>query len=143
MDVFEFLKEDKARIAERLTQTSRNYPDWSWDRIYEETKKSLEGVRQHLKKESLLMSNLKSDEGLENILDEASKKREEMNSEIENLVMIHVDEPGFEQGLDSIAGKLREYNEFCADRLYPELKDHLSEDDVKHVNEQLDDIVMS
>lgn len=143
MDAFEYLKEDATRVADRLTATAKNYSEWTFDRVFEETKKGLEGIRQHLNKETILLQNLKGSDGVEKLLQETDERKGALKDDVDGITQIHVDEPGFEQALESIAGKFRDYNKFTADKLYPSLKKKLSKDDVEHVNQQLEQMIMS
>ncbi|MBX9879436.1 MAG: hypothetical protein K2Y22_13325 [Candidatus Obscuribacterales bacterium] len=52
-----------------------------------------------------MVNNLKDESGMHRVLTTFNTQEKQLNSEIENLTMIHVDEPGFEQGLESIAGR--------------------------------------
>jgi transcriptional regulator with XRE-family HTH domain len=143
IDVFEYLKQDGAHIAERLNTTVNQYSEWPRDRFFEETKRTLEAVRGYFSKESLLSNNLKDTQGTEAIVEEAEKQRGNIQADIENLVMVHVDEPGFDQMLGSIADKMNQHCDFCEEEFFPAMKEHLSADDIKHVKEQLDQEILS
>ena len=143
MDVFNYMQSDSDMINDRFIELADNYSEWAQDRVFEETKNALAGVKSHLQKEQLFINNLKDRSGIDRILEEAQKQREAIISEIEQLVMIHVDEPGFEQGLESIGDKFETHRKFCVDTLYPRLKDRLSPADLQHVSDQLEQKVLS
>lgn len=143
MDVFEYLKNDGAHIAERLNNIASQYSEWPRDRVFEETKRALQEMKIYFTKEALLINNLKDDGETKEVVETAEKQRKSLEAAVENLVMIHVDEPGFEQGLDTIAEKMTQHCDFDADTFFPSMKAHLSEDDIKHVKQQLDDQILS
>lgn len=133
-----YLDEDGERVGKSLSMTAENYADWSQDQVFESTKKVLDGVRMHLEKETIVLSNLKNNDGLEDYLKEVATQELKLNDEIDNLVMIHVDEPGFEQGLESISAKFQQYCNFCATKLHPSVKQKLTDADLEHISQQLD-----
>ncbi|HEY9713901.1 MAG TPA: hypothetical protein V6C72_10550 [Chroococcales cyanobacterium] len=142
-NVFDYLNNDMSNIVQRLDATASHYADWPRDRIFEQTKKELAALKIHFSKEALLEQNLKNPNGTQGLIDKARKQREVIAKEVEDLVMIHVDEPGFEQGLESITEKLGEHMNFCAATFFPSLKEHLTNDDMQHIGEQLDQMVLS
>src|SRR4030095_8795370 len=143
MDVFNYIQSDSDMINDRFIELAENYSEWAQDRVFEETKNGLAGVKSHFQKEQLLINNLKDRSGSEKIFAEAQKQQEAIVSEIEQLVMIHVDEPGFEQGLEAIRDKFTTQREFVIDTLYPRLKNRLSPADLRHVSDQLEQKVLS
>lgn len=142
MDVFDILNTEAARITERINDTATNYSEWAFDRVFESTKNSLESIKQHLYKESLLINNLKDEAGMQDLLTEFNQQKNTIVSEIETLVMIHVDEPGFEQGLERIAKQFGEHQIFCEETFYPQMETKMSGEDLRHFNEQLEQAIL-
>lgn len=138
MDLFDILQNECAILSSQLQQTAEHYSDWSEDHVFEGTKKGLAKIKEHLKKESLLVNNLKDTAGTEEVLAEESKFQQEILSDIDSIVEIHVDEPGFEQALESIASKVSEHCKFTHEKFFPVLKQHLTPSDIAHVQEQLE-----
>lgn len=139
MDIFGFLEDDNTHTSHRLNEAAKHYSDWARDRVFEESKKALALVEAHFSRDALLEQNLKNNGSVKSILDEVQKQREAIDSEIEHIVEIHVDEPGYEQALESIAAKFNQYAKYCHDTFYPAMKKALSADELKHVNEQLEE----
>lgn len=138
MNVFHYLSEDHSAISKRLTETTKNYSTWTRDRIFEESKNILQAIKDHFKKEHLLVNNLKDESGMHQVLSTLNRQEKALNSEIDNLTMIHVDEPGFEQGLESIAGRFEEHCRFCGKTFFSRVKEKLSANDLRHVQKQLE-----
>jgi excinuclease UvrABC nuclease subunit len=143
MDIFAYLEDDGAKIGQRLSETAKNYSEWSRDRIFEEAKKAFASVKEHFAREVILESNIKNGQPIQALLTEASKQKKEITAEIESIVEIHVDEPGFEQALEDIAAKYAQYAQYCKDKYYPAIKKILSADDLKHINEQMEQKILS
>jgi hypothetical protein len=143
MDAFEYLKDDGAHIGTKLSEIADNYSKWPQDRVFAETKNVLQSLREHLDKEKLLVSNLKATKGIEDLLDQSASQIGSIVSEIDNLVMIHVDELGFEEGLESISSKWNEHEEFCERVFYPAIKQRLSKKNIERINAQLEQLVFS
>lgn len=143
MNVFHYLSEDHQAIIKRLEETTENYSNWTRDRVFEESKNILQAIKDHFRKEHLLVNNLKDESGMYQVLSTLNKQEKQLNSEIENLTMIHVDEPGFEQGLESIAGRFEEHCRFCGKTFYTRVKEKLSAKDLRQVQTQLERKLLS
>lgn len=143
MNVFHYLTEDHNAIAKRLSDTIKNYSNWTRDRIFEESKNILQAIKDHFKKEHLLVNNLKDESGMHQVLTTLNRQEKELNSQIDNLVMIHVDEPGFEQGLESIAGRFDEHSRFCVKTFFSRVREKLTAKDLHRVETQLERKVLS
>lgn len=146
MNVFTYLHEDAEHIAQGIHALATHYPDhsdWTWDRTFEESKKSLQRIKDHFSKQSLLVNNLHDESGVTDVLAEAQLERDQINLAIENLLDLHVNEQGFEQGLKELSKRTDKYFGYCDKVLYPELKSHLTKDELNHVREQLDELIMS
>ena len=68
----------------------------------------------------------------------AKGQRKEINSSIDNVLMIHVDEAGFREGLKTIALKLDEHANFCSKSYYPLLEKTMSESQLQNIQDQLE-----
>lgn len=143
MNVFHYLTEDHKAISQRLEDTTQNYANWTRDRIFEESKNILQAIKDHFRKEHLLVNNLKDESGMHQVLTTLKKQEKELNSEMENLTMIHVDEPGFEQGLESIEKRFDEHCRFAGKTFYSRVKEKLTAKDLRHVQSQLERKVLS
>lgn len=142
MDAFDVLSRDSAIIAERLKETAANYSEWHFDRVFESTKKSLESIKQHFNKEKLLVNNLKDQDKAKELVDKFTNQEKSINSEIESIVMLHVDEPGFEQELETISAKFEDHRNFCDKEFYPRLEGMLTPEDMKKIDQQLEQIIL-
>lgn len=138
MNVFHYLSEDHDAIKQRLSDTTENYANWTRDRVFEESKNILQAIKDHFKKEHLLVNNLKDESGMHQVLSTLDTQEKELNSQIDNLTMIHVDEPGFEQGLETIAGRFDEHCRFCGKTFFRRVKEKLSARDLRQVQNQLE-----
>lgn len=142
MDVFKFLLANEEILAQRLSSTAANYSEWTQDRVFEETKRVLEGLKANFDKEKALLNTVHGTAGVESVVAEAEQHRKDMQADAENLVMLHVDEPGFEQGLETLSAKFEKHKEFCEKTLFPKLKELVSEADLSRVSDQLDAVVL-
>lgn len=142
MNVFDFLLTNEAHLAHRLTNTAKHYSDWTLDRVFEETKRVLDGLKCNFKKENALISTIRHVEDMEDVIEEAEQHRKDIRSAADNLCMIHVDEPGFEQGLEDLASKFEQHRMFCENILFPLLEEHADPDELQRIADQLDALVL-
>jgi hypothetical protein len=144
MNVIDYLIDDENRIERRLQDLVDNYLNWTQDRSFEEIKKIINALGIHVRdKETLLTNNLKSTDGIEPVLEKCVAERKAIDDEIDNLTQLHVDEPGFKAGLDKLLHVVSEHNRFCESEFFPKLGERLSSNDLEHIQQQMDQIVMS
>lgn len=141
MNVFEFLTEEAYCVSKRFNQVVEHYPataDWTWDRAFEETKKDITMLTEHLKKETVLECSIGDLTDMSEALDQAKAQRKDINSSIDNVLMIHVDEAGFKEGLQKIADKLDEHTEFCVKSYYPLMEKLIPAEKLANIQDQLE-----
>jgi|GEM_PF-603144 len=141
MNVFEFLTDEAHNVVKRFNEVVEHYPataDWTWDRAFEETKKDITMLTEHLKKETVLESNVGESADISLEMEQAKAQRKDINSSIDNVLMIHVDEAGFKEGLQKIADKLDAHTDYCVKSYYPLLEKHLSADKLANIQDQLE-----
>ncbi len=143
MDIFSLLEDDGARIAQRLTETGKNYSTWTMDRVFEEAKNLFQAIKDHFAKVAILENNLKDPAGLKDLLSQLNTQRDSITADVEQIVEIHVDEPGFEQAFEQIAKKFTQFAQFSKQTFFPAIKKNLSQDDLKHIQQQIDQKVLS
>ena len=142
MNSFEFLLTNESHLSHRLSRVAVHYSDWTMDRIFEETKRALQGLRANFQKENALLSTIHNTDGIEGIIAQAELERAEIKGDVDNLCMIHVDEPGFEQGLKTIADKFERHCEFCKTTLFPLLEAHAYPHELQSINNQIDSMIL-
>ena len=138
MNVFEHLQSQCDTIDKRLQEIVTHYPDWPRDRIFEDTKRELKAINKHFQQQTLLFTRADKNGRVSSLKTATDKAQESIKSEIDNLVMIHVDEPGFEQGLEDIAEDFNCYRQFSEGTLYPELEKILDKDTIDSVEKQIE-----
>lgn len=142
MNVFSYLKEDASFIANGLHDTTLHYSEWPQERVFKETQRELTAIENHFEKEALLTEHLVHETEIKPLLKQAEDERTTITDAIESLVMIHVDEPGFEQGLEDLTLKFDHYRKFCDSTLYPIVRDHLLSSDLARINAKFQDLVL-
>ena len=71
-------------------------------------------------------------------------KKSEINELIsDKLVMIHVDEPAFEELLEQLAKKVENLFRFCDEELYPTVKSSATDHELQSIKRSVEDMVLS
>lgn len=143
MDVFKYLIDDGDAIAHRLNETVAEFAQWPQDRLFEETKKAFASLEGHCDKERMIVNNINNSENVVPLSETAEAQIKAMKADIDSIIMIHIDEPGFLNALKALATKLNEHVAFCKDEYYPALRQGLSAADKEHVNAQFEQMVLS
>lgn len=144
MNVFNYLNEDISHIGQMLNETVANFLDWPRERIFEQTKKALASLDQHFDKEKLLINNLEGTEyDISNLVADFKEQMAAIKEDMNSLIMIHVDEPGFNQVLQKVAAKFDHFKDFNANTFFPTLKDNLTPDEFRKIDKQFEAQVLS
>lgn len=143
MKIFRYLTEDLEHIQGMLNETIANLSEWPQDRIFEQTKKALASLDEHFNKQKIISNNLADSENLDAARNEFVAQIKAIKQDIDSLIMIHVDEPGFAQVLQSMGSKVDRFLEFCKESFYPALLDNAPEADMKNIQTQLEEKALS
>lgn len=143
MDIFTFLEDDGNHIAERLKEAGANYSTWTMDRFFEESKNCFQAMKEHFSKVAILENNLKNPTGIKDLLIKLNTQRDSIKADIDQIVEIHVDEPGFEKSFEQISQKFSDFVWFSKEKFFPAIQKNLSAEDLKHIRQQIDQKVLS
>jgi hypothetical protein len=141
MNIFDFLSGEGRSIVRRLNAVVEHYPacsDWTWDHTFDETKKDIFMLAEYLREEKLVESMVRGPHNLKAHMYNAAEQRREINACLDHVLMIHIDEEGFREGLKKLAEKLDEHTNFCINSYYPLLEQNLSNDAMQNLEDQLE-----
>jgi len=141
MNIFDYLTGEAETVVRRLNAVVEHYPataDWTWDRTFEEAKKDIDLLADHLKKETVVEGSVPVRDDVIGQMDQAKEQRKDINSSIDNVLMIHVDEAGFKEGIKKLADKLEDHTNFCSKSYYPLLEKQLSQEQMQKIQDQLE-----
>jgi len=142
MDIFEYLAEEHNDIDEKLIELTDNYETWSREKVFDHVKVVCDAIMGHLKKqENILLSNLTKTADLVPLMQDAQVDRAKVEEEIGQLVMVHVDEPGYQEYLSNLLKVIEEHISFSKS-FYAKLKENANPAELKKINESLKDMVL-
>lgn len=145
MNIFEYLKEDEAYIERRLKALTVHCPEWTQEKVFDESVKVFAAVTVHLeKKETLLTAYLSYlDDELKNTIETSTQQRFDIEAVIDGLTQMHVDEPEYQSTLEGLLRKVLNHRKFCQEWLYPQIETHLSKSEKDLINHKLEELVYS
>lgn len=142
MDIFSYLAAEHKDIEEKLIELTDNYTTWTREQVFDRVKLICDAIMGHLKKqENLLLNNLTKTEDLQPLLEECQKDRAKVEEEIGQLVMVHVDEPAYEEYLSNLLKVIEEHITFSK-KFYRALKEKADAGELTNINNQLKDMVL-
>lgn len=147
-DIFELLELHEKRYIKELNYLLANHEKLSTVQGLERTKRVFDSVRKHLAhQDRLIACGADCDESVRFI--EAYKKvRERILEKINQIVLMHVDEPEFLDGLQSLREEVMTMAELEETRLYRKLRRLIDEKKLEAIRESMlededEDIVSS
>jgi hypothetical protein len=113
MELFEYLKEEDQIIEDKLNDLIKNFQAKTREEIFDSVKVLCDLIRAIVDKKSTLVTAKLSNIGVEAPLkEEAINDRQTLLEEIESLVMVHVDEPGFDDLLKNLHKRYHSHRNF-------------------------------
>jgi|688.fasta_scaffold178624_2 hypothetical protein len=142
MDIFEYLAAEHNDIEAKLIELTDNYDTWSREQVFDRVKVVCDAIMGHLKKqENILLNNLTKTADIVPLMEGAQVDRAKVEEEIGQLVMVHVDEPGYEEYLSNLLRVIEEHIAFSKS-FYASLKDNANPNELKKINQSLNDMVL-
>ncbi|CAN5572274.1 hypothetical protein BH10CYA1_BH10CYA1_21560 [soil metagenome] len=142
MDIFEYLVEEHNDIEEKLIELTDNYEAWSREKIFDHVKVVCDAIMGHLKKQqNILLNNLTRSADMIPLLQNAQADRTKVEDEIGQLVMVHVDEPGYQEYLSNLLKVIEGHISFSKS-FYAKLKENANPAELKKINDSLKEMVL-
>lgn len=140
MNIFEYFRDDDKRIKKMAAEIAEHYADWPQDRVFESVKRLIESVEKHIERtESLLLSHFNEhDPAMDEVTNKWKQKRTEIEELIDGLVMVHVDEPGFEDTLIRLSKLIENLARFDKEELYPSVFENSSDSELTRINKRFE-----
>ncbi len=142
MDIFEYFDEERTDLEAKLKELTDNYSTWTREQVFDRVKLICDGIMAHLKKQqSLLLDNLTPSDKLAKSTQECMIDRQKVEDEIGQLVMVHVDEPAYDEYLSNLLKVLEEHISFSK-RFYKQVRDLADPADLTKINTNLKDMIL-
>ncbi len=144
MDLFQYFEEEHKYIEERLSELEKNYQNWSSERVFVRVTKLFEAIANHFdKQESLLLNELKQIPDLSPVISECTRDRKKILADIDDLVMDHIDSSEFHDKLSRLLKDIRKHISFSDEKLYKEIKTHVSQEKLSKLNDLIKEKIFS
>ena len=141
MNIFAFFQEEQQDIDEKLRYVTENYATLTREEVFDKVKYIGDAVTGHLKKqEKLLLAHIEKSEKVQPFLEAVQKDRANLEEELGQLVMVHVDEPEYQECLKRLLLIFDDHIKF-SNEMYEKLKEFLSAQDLVEINEELNVMV--
>ena len=142
MDIFDYLAEEDKDIENKLKEVTDNYTRWSRERVFDRVKLIGDEIMGHVKKQDhLLIEHVEKTYSTAKWLRESAKDRMAVEDELGQLVMVHVDEPNYEECLAQLLKVVRDHVVFSR-RLFAALRVEIPKAEQDSMNTQLMDVVL-
>jgi hypothetical protein len=140
MNIFKYLEEEEDITESKLAELVKNFTQETREEIFDGVKLICDLLRGHGEKQtSLLLAKIPKQDaknGCQALIEETVKARDLVTSEIGNLVMVHVDEPGYKEYLANLLRCAQNYFK-KSKSLYARLPTILSPELIKSIDEDL------
>jgi hypothetical protein len=144
MNIFDYLKDEGEFIESKLKNLIASFEGESRETIFDDVKLLLDSINGFIEKQKILLFDKLAE--FEPTLRTQYKAHNDqlvkMLSELENLTMVHVDEPGYKEYLASLLLRLKELDASLAE-ISGHLKSNAPAGRLDKINEELAELVHS
>jgi hypothetical protein len=143
INTFDYLDEEANLIEGKLADLLLQMNEKSREQVFDDVKLICDNLQGYCQKQAgLLLDNIITDKQTEysSELEATLKSRDKLITDLGDLVMVHVDEPGYRAYLEGLFDRARTY--FGSSRsLYKKLKESLPIDLLNRIDSELTNII--
>jgi hypothetical protein len=146
MNIFDFMREEEDITVKKLQELVKDFSEETREEGFDKVKLILDILRGHCDKQKALlldkMTELDKSSRCKRAIEETIEAREHLIAEIGDLVMVHVDEPGYKEYLARLLRTAENYFD-VSKKLYKILQETLSQESIKSLDEGLTSMIHS
>jgi hypothetical protein len=137
MNVHEYMKEDLQLIKSEIEEFMANYRKWSPVKCMEKASELFHTLKRHFDLEDFTMGLFKPTPEMRAALQQFLKERLEFRANLENILMLHIDEPDFVKEIGLLLQRTKEYIEKLETKYKPAIFYRISAPELEHINAEL------
>jgi hypothetical protein len=143
MNIFEFFEEEEELIEKKLGDLVSSFTEDTREEIFDDVKLILDLLKGHCdKQKAALLDKIAEFDGCKQSIEETVKARDLVIAQIGDLVMVHVDEPGYKEYLVDLLKRVQSYFKI-SETLYKALQNSLPEASIKSLDEAFTSMIHS
>jgi len=139
MDIFLFLETEQQRIEQQLDEFISSYTQMTNPKRFERASLIVDEIRRHLEHQKTLVLRISNDEKDTKFLLESLKRREDIIDAIDFLLMSHVDDVDYQDGLRRLLDRFNEHLKHYKNKLFCAFRKQLSPQELGNLNSQATD----
>src|SRR4029450_7352266 len=137
MDAFKLLEAEHHQIEQQLGEFIAGYDEMSNPRRLERAKLIFSEITKHFEhQQALFRSVSKAKEADRSFVEECFRDRKDIIDAMDNLLMSHVDDDDFSQGLRALLARFDAHLKQYADKLYVQFRQQLSVQELRAMDSQ-------
>lgn len=138
MNVFEILKAEHHRIEQQLDEFVASYDQMSNAKRFERSSLIFDEIKRHFVHQETVLSHISSEKDAE-CLEECLRDRKNIIAAMDNLLMSHVDDADFREGLRVLLARFDEHLKHSEDKLFANFRQQLSAQELRNLDERAAD----
>jgi len=139
MDVFTYLEAEQQRIQQQLQEFISSYDQMPNEKRFERAALILGEIRRLLEHQKSLVSRISNDDKDTYFLKECLTDRENIVEAMDNLLMSHVDDSDFREGLRQLLRRFDTHLKHYQDKLFVAFRQQLSPQELRNMDSQATD----
>ncbi len=139
MDVFKYLEAEHQRIQQQLDEFIVSYNQMSNPKRFERSSLIFDEIKRHFEHETTVVSRISNEDKDTALLKECSADKSKINDAMDNLLMSHVNDLDFKEGLCDLLNRFDTHLEHYQDIPFVLFRQQLSRQELRCMDSQATD----
>ena len=137
MNVHEYMKEDLQVIKDEIEEFMEAHGTWSPLKCMDKASELFHAFKRHFDLEDFTLSLFKPTPEMRTALQQYLKERLEFRSDLERILMLHIDEPEFLQEIGKLLQRTQAFIQKLETKYKPTVFYRISEPELQRINAEL------
>jgi hypothetical protein len=137
MNVKNYMNEDLKFIDDLVIELNANISKWDSDKVLEKAGDMFDAFHKRFALEDFILRRVKRSVDMQKNMKTFLKIRGSFRENLENILMLHVDEPDFKTEIGKVHDEVAKHVVYLKTEFEPNFMDQISSDDMAHLSADL------
>lgn len=129
MNMKQYMDKDLHHLENVVKELAENVTRWDSDKVFEKAKEMFDAFSRRFSLEDFLLHQITVTTQLRPGIRKFLKRRRELRAILEDVLLLHVDEPDFRKDLGQVTEFVQKHIKYREEEFYPEVINRLPEAD--------------
>ena len=141
MDMKQYMDKDLHHLESTVKELSANISSWDTDKVFQKAREMFDAFSRRFSLEDYLLCKIKPNKELCPGIEKFLKRRRELRTALENILLLHADEPDFRKEIQHIFEIVERHIKYRESEFYPHVINRLPAADLERMTKALEERV--